>query len=37
MTLSRFFTLNFFNVPLKLSSKDLQVIETDPLTFPDKL
>ena len=37
MTLSRFFVLNFFNVSLKLPFKDRQVIETDPLTFLDRL
>ena len=37
MTLLRFFILNFFNVSLKLSYKDWQVIETDSLTFLDRL
>ena len=37
MTLLRFFILNFFNVSLKLSSKDWQVIETHPFTFLDRL
>ena len=36
MTLLRFF-INFFNVSLKLSSKDWQVKETDPFTFLDRL
>ena len=35
--LIRFFILNFFNVSLKLSSTDWQVIETDPLIFLDRL
>ena len=37
MTLLRSFILNFFNVSLKLSYKDWQVIETDSLTFLDRL
>ena len=37
MTLYRLFLLNFFNVSLKLFSTDWQVIETDPLTFPDRV
>ena len=37
MTLFRFFSLNFFNVSLKLSFIDWQVIETDPLIFLDRL
>ena len=37
MTLLRFFILNFFNVSLKFSSKDWQVIETDALTFLDRM
>ena len=37
MTLFIFFILNFFNVSLKLSSTDWQVIKSDPLTFPHRL
>ena len=35
MILFRLFILNFFNVSLKLSSTDWQVVETDPLIFLD--